>query len=71
MRLSPQDGRDASPSAVTHARNRCSDGEVSAKNATRNERDFLRRCVETAISAGAQTVNIHDTVGYTYPEEYA
>jgi 2-isopropylmalate synthase len=38
---------------------------------TRTERDFLRRCVEAAIKAGATTINIPDTVGYTYPDEYA
>ncbi|MDP1987740.1 2-isopropylmalate synthase, partial [Phenylobacterium sp.] len=36
----------------------------------RTEQDFLRRCVEAAIKAGAKTVNIPDTVGYSYPSEY-
>jgi len=56
--------------SVTHARNLCGDVEWSAQDATRTERDFLRRAVEAAIKAGAQTVNIPDTVGYTYPTEY-
>ena len=46
------------------------DVEWSAEDATRTEHDFLCRCVETAIKAGATTINIPDTVGYTVPEEY-
>ena len=57
-------------SSVTLARNLCGDVEWSAEDATRTERDFLRRCVEAAIKAGATTINIPDTVGYTYPSEY-
>jgi 2-isopropylmalate synthase len=45
--------------------------EWSAEDATRTERDFLLRCVEAAIRAGAGTINLPDTVGYTYPTEYA
>ena len=40
-------------------------------DATRTEHDFLCRCVETAIKAGATTVNIPDTVGYATPDEFA
>jgi len=57
--------------SVTHARNLCGDVEWSAQDATRTERDFLARCCEAAIKAGATTINIPDTVGYTYPTEYA
>ncbi len=57
--------------SVTHARNLVDDVEWSAEDATRTERDFLCRCVETAIKAGATTINIPDTVGYTIPEEFA
>ncbi len=57
--------------SVTLARNLCGDVEWSAQDATRTERDVLRRCVEAAIRAGASTINIPDTVGYTYPSEYA
>src|SRR6266849_9052015 len=41
-----------------------------SEDGTRTERDFLCRCVEAAINAGATTINIPDTVGYTVPEEY-
>src|SRR6187455_1813657 len=55
---------------VSRARGHTDDVEWSAEDATRTERDFLCRCVEAAINAGATTINIPDTVGYTVPEEY-
>ncbi|MBD3788026.1 MAG: 2-isopropylmalate synthase [Sphingomonadales bacterium] len=56
---------------VTHARNLCEDVQWSAMDAIRTERDYLCRVVETAIKAGATTINIPDTVGYTLPQESA
>jgi 2-isopropylmalate synthase len=56
---------------VTRARNHTDDVEWSSEDGTRTEHDFLCRCVEAAINAGATTINIPDTVGYTVPEEYA
>ena len=55
---------------VTRARSHTDDVEWSAEDATRTEFDFLCRCVEAAINAGATTINLPDTVGYTVPEEY-
>src|SRR3990167_2417932 len=55
---------------VTRARGHTDDVEWSAEDGTRTEHDFLCRCVEAAIKAGATTINIPDTVGYTTPEEY-
>src|SRR3974390_3480509 len=55
---------------VMRARGHTDDVEWSAEDATRTEQDFLCRCVEAAINAGASTINIPDTVGYTVPEEY-
>ncbi|MFL9827039.1 2-isopropylmalate synthase [Rhodoplanes sp. SY1] len=55
---------------VTRARNYTDDVEWSSEDGTRTEIDFLCRCVEAAIKAGATTINIPDTVGYTTPEEY-
>ena len=55
---------------MTRARNHVDDVEWSAEDGTRTEFDFLCRCVEAAIKAGATTINIPDTVGYTTPEEY-
>ncbi|MBM0205239.1 2-isopropylmalate synthase [Micromonospora sp. STR1s_5] len=56
--------------SVTRARNLVDDVEWSAEDGTRTEMDFLCRCVEAAIKAGATTINIPDTVGYTTPDEY-
>src|SRR3954462_10489527 len=55
---------------VTRARNHTNDVEWSAEDGTRTEFDFLCRCVEAAIKAGATTINIPDTVGYSVPDEY-
>jgi 2-isopropylmalate synthase len=55
---------------VTRARNHTDDVEWSSEDGTRTDLDFLCRCVEAAIKAGATTINIPDTVGYTVPEEY-
>ncbi len=51
------------------ARNFCGDIEFSPEDATRSDRDFLFRVVEAAIDQGARTINIPDTVGYSYPQE--
>ena len=56
---------------VTHARNLCDNVQWSPKDATRTEHDYLCRVVEIAIKAGATTINIPDTVGYTAPRESA
>lgn len=56
--------------SVTRARNLVDDVEWSAEDGTRTEHDYLCRCVEAAIKAGATTINIPDTVGYTAPDEY-
>ncbi|MEX0282427.1 MAG: 2-isopropylmalate synthase [Arenibacterium sp.] len=56
---------------VTHARNLCDNVQWSPMDATRTEWDYLARVVEIAIKAGASTINIPDTVGYTAPEESA
>ncbi|CTQ32151.1 2-isopropylmalate synthase [Jannaschia rubra] len=56
---------------VTHARNLCDDVQWSPMDATRTEWDYLARVVEIAIKAGATTINIPDTVGYTAPNESA
>ncbi|SEV91822.1 2-isopropylmalate synthase [Cognatiyoonia koreensis] len=56
---------------VTHARNLSDNVQWSSMDATRTEEDFLCRTVEIAIKAGASTINIPDTVGYTAPRESA
>ncbi|WIV51320.1 2-isopropylmalate synthase [Marivivens sp. LCG002] len=56
---------------VTHARNLCDNVQWSPMDATRTEWDYLCRVIEIAIKAGATTINIPDTVGYTAPMESA
>ncbi|MFP4239395.1 MAG: 2-isopropylmalate synthase [Rhodosalinus sp.] len=56
---------------VSHARNLCDNVQWSPMDATRTEWEYLKRVVEIAIKAGATTINIPDTVGYTAPVESA
>lgn len=56
--------------SVAQARNLVDDVEWSPEDATRTEFDFLCKCIDAAIVAGATTINIPDTVGYSHPEEY-
>jgi 2-isopropylmalate synthase len=70
LQMEPQKVYEMVISSVTRARNYTDDVEWSAEDGTRTEHDFLCRCVEAAINAGATTINIPDTVGYTVPEEY-
>jgi len=57
--------------AVKYAKTFCDDVEFSAEDAGRTEIGYLADVIETAIEAGATTVNIPDTTGYTLPQEYA
>src|ERR1700744_2429413 len=61
---------EAVGASVTRARNYTDDVEWSAEDATRTVPEFLCRCVDVAINAGAKTINIPDTVGYSTPQEY-
>ncbi len=70
LQMAPEAVHQAVMDSVGQARNLCDDVEWSPEDGTRTEHDFLCRCVETAIKAGARTVNIPDTVGYTVPEEF-
>ncbi len=56
--------------AVSFARSLCNDVEFSPEDAGRSDPDFLVQVLGEAIKAGATTLNIPDTVGYTTPEEY-
>ncbi len=56
--------------AIQHARKYTDDVEFSCEDAGRTHIDYLCRMVESAIKAGATTVNIPDTVGYTTPTEF-
>lgn len=70
LQMTPEQVFELVIQQVTRARNHTDDVEWSAEDGTRTEHDFLCRCVEAAINAGATTINIPDTVGYSVPEEY-
>jgi 2-isopropylmalate synthase len=70
MRKTQDEVLDIIVATVTQARNLVADVEWSAMDATRTPLDYLCRCVEAAIKAGATTINLPDTVGYATPDEY-
>lgn len=70
LNMAPEAVLEAIRQSVSHARNLCPDVEWSAEDATRSDPDFLARAIETAIKAGAGTINLPDTVGYATPETY-
>jgi len=55
---------------VRYARSLCEDVEFSPEDASRTELDFLTEVVQAAVDAGATTINVPDTVGYTTPQEF-
>ena len=69
LRITRQQCIDALGTAVRQARGYTDDVEFSAEDATRTDMDFLCQVVETAVDAGATTINLPDTVGYCTPEE--
>ena len=71
LQMEPEQVHQAVIDSVTHARNLCPDVEWSCEDGSRTEHDFLCRTVESAIKAGARTINVPDTVGYAVPEEFA
>lgn len=70
LKKSKEEVLEIAKDAVKFARNLCDDVEFSAEDATRSDLDFLCKVVEEVIKAGATTVNLPDTVGYTVPMEY-
>ena len=70
LQMEPEKVYEMVISSVTRARKYTDDVEWSCEDGTRTEHDFLCRCIEAAINAGATTINIPDTVGYTVPQEY-
>jgi 2-isopropylmalate synthase len=70
MRKSEEEVLEIITKTVSQARNLVEDIEWSAMDATRTPIDYLCRCVEAAIKAGATTINLPDTVGYATPDEY-
>jgi 2-isopropylmalate synthase len=70
LKMSRQQAVDQAAESVRLARTFVDDVEFSPEDATRSDREFLIDIVRTAIEAGATTINMPDTVGYTTPEEY-
>ncbi|MBV9227004.1 MAG: 2-isopropylmalate synthase [Acidobacteriaceae bacterium] len=70
LRRSREQMLDDAIAAVTLARNYTDDVEFSAEDATRTDIDFLQKVCQAVVEAGARTVNLPDTVGYSVPEEY-
>ncbi len=70
LQMEPEQVHQAVIDSVTHARKLCDDVEWSCEDGSRSEHDFLCRTVESAIKAGARTINIPDTVGYAVPQEF-
>ena len=71
LKMEPDSVIDAIVASVSRARKYTDDVQWSPEDGTRTEHDFLCRAVEAAIRAGARTINIPDTVGYTAPNESA
>lgn len=70
LQMEPEQVYQAVIDSVTYARRFTDDVEWSCEDGSRTEHDFLCRCVEAAIAAGAGTINVPDTVGYAVPDEY-
>ena len=70
LQMEPDDVYQAVIDSVSYARNFTDNVEWSPEDGSRTEHDFLCRCVEAAINAGATTINIPDTVGYALPDEF-
>src|SRR5215467_11674090 len=67
LRISRQECLDQAREAVSFAKSLCDDVEFSPEDATRTDPEFLCQVVEAVVAAGATTVNIPDTVGFTTP----
>lgn len=68
--LHPDGVLEAISESVSFARQHTDDVEWSSEDGTRSDFDFLCRCVETAIKAGATTINLPDSAGWITPDEY-
>lgn len=71
LQMEPEQVYEAIIDSVRYARSLTDNVEWSPEDGSRTEPDFLCRCVEGAIAAGATTINLPDTVGYSLPQEFA
>ena len=70
LKISRQQALEQTHEAVSLAKSYCDDVQFSPEDATRSDRDFLCEMVQVAVDAGANVVNVPDTVGYSLPHEY-
>jgi 2-isopropylmalate synthase len=70
LKMKPDEVLQKTVEMVTYAKSLCPSVEFSPEDATRSKPEFLYKVVEAAIDAGADVVNIPDTVGYDIPSEY-
>jgi 2-isopropylmalate synthase len=70
LRITEEEAVERAIAAVKHARNYVDDVEFYAEDAGRANPEFVYRMIEAAIAAGATTVNIPDTTGYSVPAEF-
>lgn len=71
LRISREQALDQTAESVKQALTYTDDVEFSTEDGTRTDPDFLVKMITVAVQAGATTINIPDTVGYTTPEEYS
>lgn len=71
LKKTPDEVFQISVDMVRHAKSLCNDVEFSCEDAGRSDPKFLYKVIEAVIEAGANVVNIPDTVGYTIPSEFA
>ncbi len=70
FKLTREEALQQAREMVARAKSYCNDVEFSAQDATRSDLDYVCQMIEATIEAGATTVNLPDTVGYTTPDEY-
>ncbi|MGM0378876.1 MAG: 2-isopropylmalate synthase [Bacillota bacterium] len=70
LKMSKKEILEKTKNMVEYAKSKCDDIEFSAEDATRTEKEFLVKVFNCAIKAGANVINIPDTVGYTTPNEF-
>jgi 2-isopropylmalate synthase len=71
LRLEPDEVVEQAAWAVAYARERADEVEFSCEDATRSDPSFVARVCREAIASGADVINLPDTVGFSFPDEYA
>jgi len=70
LRMDREKGIEMAVEAVRYSRNLCPDVEYSTEDASRSDFEYMCRVIEAVIEAGAAVVNIPDTVGYAFPDQF-